>query len=343
MNILHYHSNDSTSQQNETLQLLRDRHYDLLHIHGCWQYQSWRIARLALKKGVRLVFSPEGQLEPWVMNEAYWKEKLPKKLLYQRWIVRHAYVVVIQGKMEEECMRRLGWNSRLEIIRNPEITNTITQQEANKRHNILYRKVMDTFTYELIPEQIREMIRQLIKAGITGDTRWTEGDMVTLDQEQWRQLLCFAHQEQITDVVMRGANLFRLQVPYLDMEQIDWFKPENYEQVQSIESVIGSSFASENDRLIATFRLLRKLITRRRLCLAHLVELDKELRFHHIEEERLCEELEYRHLQKWAARLMQVMAEVTGLTEGFMPVPPLNDRLTRQLRRQVENRLRIVN
>ena len=343
MNILHYHTSDPAEQQAEALQLLRDRQYDLLHIYGCWQYQSWKMARIALKKGVRLVFSPEGQLEPWVINEAYWKEKLPKKLLYQRWIVRHAYVVVIQGKMEEECMKRLGWNPRLEIIRNPEITHTITRQEAEHRHNVLYRKVMDTYTWELMSDQMREMIRQLIKAGITGDTRWTDGDMVTLDQEQWRQLLCFAHHEQITDVIMRGANLFRLHVPYLEVEEIDWFKPEGHEKVESIESVIGSSFASENDRLIATFRLLRKLIARRRLSLAHLVELDKELRFHHIEEERLHEELQDRNLLKWAARLMQVMAEKTGLTEGFMPVAPLNDRLTRQLLRQVENRLRIIN
>ena len=276
------------------------------------------------------------------MNDDFWREKLPKRVLYQRWIVAKAYAVVVQGKMEEECMKRLGWNGRIVTIRTPKITCTITQQEAERQHNTLYRKVMDTYTLELMPSNMRNMVRQLITAGITGDTRWTEGDMVTLQEEQWRQLLCYAHQEHISDTIRRGANLFRLDVPDIDVAHIDYFKPEGLEPVQSIESAIGSSFATENDRLLATFRHLRRLILRRRLSIAHLVELDKELRFHQIEEQRLADDLEDRRLLKWAARLMQLMADLTGLTEGFMPVEPLNDRLTRHLRRQVENRLRIV-
>jgi hypothetical protein len=73
----------------------------------------------------------------------------------------------------------------------------------------------------------------------------------------------------------------------------------------------------------------------------HLIELDKELRLHECEEDRLCERLSEINLLKFAGRLMQVMSDMTGLTEGYMPVPPLDDRIAKKIRLQVENRLKI--
>ena len=35
--------NESTTTIQEALQMLRDKHYDLLHVHGCWQHASYRI------------------------------------------------------------------------------------------------------------------------------------------------------------------------------------------------------------------------------------------------------------------------------------------------------------
>ena len=343
MKVLKYHTNDTPAQQAEAWQQLRQQHYDVLHICGCWHRQAWQMARYALKRGTRLVFSPEGQLEPWVVDEGYWKEKLPKKLLYQRWIVKQAYAVIIQGKMEEECMKRLGWNPRLVIIRNPQITSTITVQEAQRQLEVVYRKVMDSNTLELMSDDMRRMLRTLLLMGITGDKRWLDGDVTTLEPEQWRQLMCYAHQEHLTDTIKKGIRVLGLDSPDIDAAQIDFFVPEGFEEYQSISSAIGSSFVSENDRLMATFRYLRKQAVHHRLTIAHLVELDKELRFHDAEEDRLCDDLEERRLWKFAARLMQLMSELTGLTEGFMLMPPLNDRLTRRLRRQIDNRLKINN
>ena len=341
MKVLQYHTDDAPEVQAECLRLMKEGYYDLLHIHGCWRLQAWTLARMALKQGVRLVFSPESQLEPWVMKEGYWNDKLPKELLYQRWIVKKSYAVIVQGKMEEECLRRLGWNSRLVIIRNPQITNTISQQAAEKQQEQVYRKVMDSNQLELMSDKIRHMLRLFIKAGITGDKRWIDEELISLDTEQWRQILCYAHQEQLSDVVRRGILALRYDAPDIQASDIDYFVPDGYEMPTTIEHVIGSSFVTENDRLLATFRQLRKLWLRRRLTIAHLVELDKELRFHPFDEERLCEDLKEYHLLKLAARLMRLMADFTGITEGFMPMAPLNDRITQQMRKQINNHLTI--
>lgn len=330
--------NELATRQQEAIEKLRNVHYDILHVHGCWHHSAYMVVREAFKCGSRLVLSPHGELEPWVIENNYWKEKLPKKILYQRAIVKKAYAIVVQGKMEEECLRKLGWNSRLIIIRNCLITNTISQKEMAQKMSSLYRKIMDSNTLELMMDDTRRSLRQLIKMGITTDQRWLDD---TIEVHQWREVFCYAYQEHIYDVIQRSINLLKLDTPEVDCKQIDYFVPDGFQESVSIGSAIGSSFASENDRLIATFRYLRKLYQQHTLAIAHLIELDRELRFHDCDEEALAESLEERSLDQFAARLMQLMSELTGFTEGYMPLKPLNDRTTRQMRKQLDNHLKI--
>ena len=326
----------------EALQMLRDRHYDLLHIHGCWQHAAYRIARQAQRRGTRLVVTPHGQLEPWIMKQRYWKEKLPKRLLFQRSLIQQAYAVIVQGKMEEECMTELGWNRRTVIIRNCLITNSINASEMAQQMWQVYRKVMDSNTLELMTEDTKLTLRQLLKVGITGDQRWLGESYVTItDHNQWRMLYCHVHQEQVAEIVRRGINILHVDTPDFDIHQMPCFMPDGYEPPKTIEEAIGMQFATENDRLMATFRHLRRLAMHSRLTLSHLTELDKELRNHDCAEDQLCDALKERHLYKFARRIMQLTSDLTGLDEGLMPMPPLDDRLTRHLRKHIDNHLKI--
>ncbi len=38
---------------------------------------------------------------------------------------------------------------------------------------------------------------------------------------------------------------------------------------------------------------------------------------------------------------MQLTYDLTGLDEGHMPMPPLDDRLTRHMRKHIDNHLKI--
>ena len=331
-----------TNSLSDAIGQLNAKHYDLLHLHGCWNYTAYRVVRHALRKGCRLVVTPHGQLEPWVIEQNYWKEKLPKRILYVKRMIQQAYAVIIQGKMEEECMQKLGWNNRTVIIRNSLITQTITPQAMAKQVSQVYRKIMDSNTLELMTDDTKTTLRQLLKVGITGDERWLEDSCVRItDHSQWRMLYCHVHHEQVAEVVKRGLRILRMDAPDFDIQTMPCFMPDGYEPSQTIEQAIGMQFATENDRLLATFRHLRRQVLRKRLTLAHLVELDKELRNHDCAEDQLCDALEERHLKKFAGRLMQLMNDLTGLNEGMMPMPPVNDRLTRIMRRQIDNHLRI--
>ncbi len=335
--------NHAVNNIGQALTLLKGSSYDILHLHGCWRTSEQKVVREAFRHGVRLVLTPHGQLEPWVIQENYWKEKLPKQLYFQKRLVHQAYVVIIQGRMEQECMERLGWNPRLLIIRNSLVTHSISHTEMAKQMADVYQKVMDSNPLQLMNDELRATLRTLLMAGITGDRRWVvnEKPIPQLSTLAWRYLLLYAHQENIEETVKRGINILRLDVPDIDVSHADYFLPRGYVPSSTIESAIGNSFTSENERLIATFRHLRKIIFKRQLTIAHLVELDRELRQHHSLESMLKEQLTDHKLIKTARRLMCMMNEKTGLTEGFMPVEPLDDRITKSMRNQIENHLKI--
>ena len=324
---------------------LQESHFDILHVHGCWRNSQHKVVRQALRNGTRLVVSPHGQLEPWVMDANYWREKLPKKLLYQRNVIQSAYAVVIQGKMEEECMNRLGWNRRTVIIRNSILTSSITPQQMAQQTSRLYRKIMDSNPLELMTAGTRQSLRNILKTGITGDARWllNESNQPQPDDAwQWHCLMGYACQEHIADTVKRGLRLLRIDEPDYHYEDGCCFLPDGYQPPVTIGSVIGMQFVNENERLLATFRQVRKLIAAKQLSIAHLVELDKELRQHGCDEQLLAEQLRDASLLQTARRTMQLMNDLTGLDEGFMPVAPLADRTTRAIRRHIERRLEIV-
>ena len=321
---------------------LQTIHFDILHIHGCWYYAAYRVLKMAMAKNTRLVLTPYGQLEPWILKENHWKEKVPKKLLFQKEIIKKAYAIIIQGKMEEECIREIGWNNRLEIIRNPLITHSITPSEMAYKTYCVYRKVLDSHPIDMMRDQTRYLLRCFIKAGITGDSRWVTDDLYKIkDPEQWRYILIYAHYEHISAIILRGAHLLNYQVPDVDVHKISCYLPDQYETTKTIEEAIGMQYASENDRLMATFKQVRKLIFHHQLTISHLCEIDKELREYDVEEDHLCETLKEARLYKTACRVMQLLSDYTGFDEGFMPVPPLDDRITRQIYQQIYNRLKI--
>lgn len=335
--------NEIVTESSDVLKRLHSIHYDILHLYGCWHNSSYKIVSLAFKHNTRLVISPYGQLEPWVVENHYWKEKLPKRLLYQQRIVEKAYAVIVHGKMEEDFIKKLGWNKRVVVLRNALITQLITKEEMTRQVLQVYRKVMSSNQWELMDDEMRDEVCQFIKLGITGDERWLEGESLEVPDtlEKWRLFLCYAHQEQIEDTMLKAFRLLNFNVPDINFNQIDYFTPDGYITPHSIESVIGVSFASENDRLLATFRHIRKLVTHHQLSIKHLIELDDELRNHSYEESALCEQLKDLRLYKFVARIMGVMEQKTGLTEGMMPMSPLNDRFTRKIDKQIENHLKI--
>lgn len=308
---------------------------DIVHLHGCWSFSHASASRISRRQGARTVVSPHGQLEPWVVDERYLKEKLPKTLLYQRATVKSAYAVVAMGRMESECLHRLKWNPRIEIVRNAQITKSITPEEMGREVCTVYRKVLDSDVMKRMQPATVTAVAALIKAGITRDARWLSANECSsvneLPDEEWRKLRIYAHEENITDTINNGIDTLQLSAPAIDIGSIRYYLPEKY-----------SPPAVLTDRLpVPLIRSMHNLAARKQLTTSHLVTLATFLRTQNFPEDEAVAELKEYKLIAFTGRLMHLLAETTGLEEGFMPVHAINDRGTGRIRKTINKHLEI--
>lgn len=309
---------------------------DIVHCHGCWQFFLARAASYAIRHEARVVLTPHGQLEPWVIKRQSVQENISKTLLWQRRTVERAYAVILLGKLEYDNFRKLGWNQRTEEIHNAVITNAITQAEMCTRTFAIYQKVMDSNTLEQMDEESLRALAIIIKVGIMGDRRWVKDNHIDDAHIDWRRLLIYAEHEHISNYVDYGISTLGLSTPSIDVSRIAAYFPDNYECPKPLKEVVGDYDGNETDYLMRIIRQINK-----QPLLLHLIELTRELYRDNVNDELLTEKLENKNLLTYAARLMQVLSEQTLLDEGYMPLDPKDDRQTEHIRRILTNHLKI--
>jgi hypothetical protein len=309
---------------------VKEQEPDIIHCHGCPSVSAARAILSGINKGSRLVLTLHGQMEPWATD----KNKKVPAIYWQKRLITRAYSVILLGRLELTNFQKLGWNRRTEEIHNAVTTNTISGQEMCTATFAIYQKVMDSNTLELMDEPTARMLKAIIKIGIMGDRRWT----VVLPSEDvnWRHLFLYAEHEHIRNYVDYGINILGLTVPNIDTTRIAAYFPDNYETPRPIREKVGDYKGKETDYLL---RIIHQI--RQKPLLLHLIELTRELYRDTVDDDQLAEGLAEKKLTAFTRSLMQVLDEQTALDEGYMPLPPADNRLTQQIRRQLENHLNI--
>lgn len=129
----------SNKSKREFLELLNKVGPDVFHVNCCWLPQSARLAMWAKKMGYKIVYSPHGMLEPWIMKRHYWRKKLPAILLYQRRALEVADIVHATAESEKQNLLKLGWNRDVMVIPNCVQMDGIDMKETwDKTRNILF-------------------------------------------------------------------------------------------------------------------------------------------------------------------------------------------------------------
>ena len=66
-----HHSADvrATDSPRDFMAICQKMEPDIVHCHGCWQYAIVNAVNTAYKNGARIILSPHGQLEPWILEE----------------------------------------------------------------------------------------------------------------------------------------------------------------------------------------------------------------------------------------------------------------------------------
>lgn len=119
--------------------LLDALHPDIVHINSCWLPGSAIAQRIAQRKGYKVVLTPHGMLEPWILKRHHWTKKVPALILYQKAAVKKADMLQATAYSEKEHLLKLAWNENVCVIPNGVEIETIEVKKSwERRKKILF-------------------------------------------------------------------------------------------------------------------------------------------------------------------------------------------------------------
>lgn len=90
---------------------------DIVHVNCCWLPACAAVQRIAQKRGYKVVLTPHGMLEPWIIKRHYWTRKVPALWLYQKAAVQRADCVQATAESERDNLLKLGYNTNIKVVR----------------------------------------------------------------------------------------------------------------------------------------------------------------------------------------------------------------------------------
>jgi glycosyltransferase involved in cell wall biosynthesis len=85
---------------------------DVVHFHGLWQYNHAKLSSELVARGVSIVVSPHGMLEPWAWQHRWWK-KWPYYWAVERRHLRRAKAVLATATPESVRLKQMLGNQRV--------------------------------------------------------------------------------------------------------------------------------------------------------------------------------------------------------------------------------------
>ena len=160
--------------------LLTQLQPDVVHINCCWMPACAFTQKWAQALGYKVVLTPHGMLEPWIMARHYWSKKVPALLLYQKSAVVKADVLHATAKSEKENLQRLGYNDRIKVIANGIDVEDIEMKPSWKRNKeILFLRRIHVkkginFLLEAVAQLKEQMEGYVIRIAGEGDVTYIE-------------------------------------------------------------------------------------------------------------------------------------------------------------------------
>lgn len=341
--------------------IVRSLQPDIIHVIGAWNFTASCIERWARTYRIPVVMSPLKGFAPWNMSRSYWLCRLPRLLLFQKSMVTHVHALHAVGRQEHDFIKNVGfhpslhhvmpWNSRIAVIENPEFTDrTDTVKTANAMLG-LYNKVADSNPFMLMTDDDRARENTLLRVGLSHDTisAAISDDnrrlLASMSDASWRRILLHSADEGIANAVIRGALAMQLNRKSIVIDNTGRFENTRKREKgtlkemrtpvkrRALESLKDKFGARDNELGICRMILnIMYMLDNGTLCRVHLAELYTATRFDNYNESVVRLMLKRLNAMRPAARLMRIMGDTLGLEEGFMPVEPLNDKGTDNIR-----------
>lgn len=105
------------SWRKRVTEMMEEVRPDIVHVNCCWMPACAAVQRIAQKYGYKVVLTPHGMLEPWIIKRHYWTRKVPALLLYQKAAVRKADCIQSTAESERDNLLKLGYNSNIKVVK----------------------------------------------------------------------------------------------------------------------------------------------------------------------------------------------------------------------------------
>jgi glycosyltransferase involved in cell wall biosynthesis len=128
----------------------------IVHINGIWEPQTWLFQKVAQELNIKVVLSPHGMLEPYILNRNPWKKKIAM-LLYQNKAIKKADYIHATANSEIDNIQKLGYTNPYRVI-----ANGIDTTEVVLKTNYDTKKVNLLFLSRLHPKKGLEILLEAI-------------------------------------------------------------------------------------------------------------------------------------------------------------------------------------
>lgn len=330
---------------------------DVIHIFGVWNITAAYIGKWGLQHRIPVIISPLKGFAPWNVCNSYFTQKLPKLILFQYKMIRNAHAIHVLSKQEMDFVRNMGWhpssnasrawNGHISIVQNPEETNETSISQTIAQMTGLYTKTIDSNPFLTMTDNDRICENTLLRAGMATDslsatvTQEAKECLQSMNDVSWRRILLHAYDEKIYDFIIKGSMAVQLNKRSINIESIERFDKDTDAKKNSHELKESKAFKNigrynmykaETEICTMIYDVIYR-INHKSLCRRHLAELYIKMRFYNYNEHILVQILRQMKIRKTTARLMQIMGESLGLEIGFMPLEPINDKKTDNIRK----------
>lgn len=348
-----------TTTLSQFKQKVKERLPDIVHIHASWNISAYRAQHWAMKKRLALVLSLHNGMQPWHVHHHFWIHKLPLLILYQRRAIKTADAIHVFSQSEHQRMKTMKWNTRLALVGNSTTDCRTQEWQMTSALEALYQKVIDSNSFRLMTTEEKTyenvMLHKAIlqEEGLPLAEQYDEGKGLSLSASSLRKIFIHAYDEGILQEVKTGARLLLQDVKEPDVEHLERFPrrikksadPLEQEKVLPKSPLTKSTLSnlrqdekpSETETKLTVMLInIQHELKHNKLSRAHLTTFYRLLRFGEYDEDKLLRMLKQLKLQKFTARLMQILHETYYLEEGYMPISPIDDKKTNNLRKSLQ-------